>query len=425
MRKIAAIAALTIRSAIRSRVIAVAAAAIIAVIIGLPFVIKGDGTPESQSIIFINYSFGLLMFVLSLTATWCGAGAISLEIGERQIQLLITKPLRSVQIWAGKLLGLMTVNLVLLALGGALISAMIHWTLGTAETNKTGQNDLRRKIMTVYRAVPPLKASGLQSSQAAISPGQSFSWRFELTKRTTGAQFALLKFRFIPSPFSHQTPVAGVWRAATEKQADLLNKTLSNSPNMTVYLNIPKIDPAGILKLEYQNIQTNPAVTVFFPSGNDLSLLIPESSFEANLLRGLIIGFARLAFFTSLGMIAGTLFTFPVAVFASLGLLAMAFSGGFVRQLAERGLSTDTSCEQFSIIAFMLNDMVRVSFRFFAFVLSPLERFDPLAFLPDSLFIPWSLTGQSFAVLCCLYPLILLLIGAGCLRRREVGISSV
>ena len=163
---------------------------------------------------------------------------------------------------------------------------------------------------------------------------------------------------------------------------------------MTGYLNIPKIDPAGILNLEYQNIQTNPTVTVFFPSDNDLSLLIPESSFEANLLRGLIIGFARLAFFTSLGMIAGTLFTFPVAVFASLGLLAMAFSGGFVRQLAERGLLTDPSREHFSTIAFILNDMVRVSFRFFAFVLSPLERFDPLAFLPDSLLFHGVLPGN-------------------------------
>lgn len=425
MRKIAAIAALTIRSAIRSRVIAAAAAAIIAVIIGLPFVIRGDGTPESQSTIFINYSFGLLMFVLSLTATWCGAGTISLEVGARQIQLLITKPLRSIQVWAGKLIGLMTVNLVLLALGGALIYAMIHWTLRPAEMNKTGQQDfLRRKIMTVYRTVPPLKISGRQSSQAAIGPGQIYRWRFDLTKQTTDAQFALLKFRFFPSPFSHQSPVAGVWRASSEKQDEIINKTLSNSPNMTVYLDIPKIDPACTLNLEYQNIQTNPAVTVFFPSENDLCLLIPESSFEANLLRGLIIGFARLAFFTSLGMIAGTLFTFPVAVFASLGLLAMSFAGEFVRQLAERGLLTDTSHEQFSTFLFILNDMVRVSFRFFAFVLSPLDRFDPLAFLPDSLFIPWDIAGQSFAVLGCLYPLILLLIGAGCLSRREVGLSS-
>ncbi|MDO9542747.1 MAG: hypothetical protein Q7J98_10555, partial [Kiritimatiellia bacterium] len=59
-----------------------------------------------------------------------------------------------------------------------------------------------------------------------------------------------------------------------------------------------------------------------------------------------------------------------------------------------------------------------------AAILPPLDRFDPLAFLPDSLFIPWSLTGQSLVVLGGIYPLILMLIGAVYLSRREVGISS-
>ncbi len=424
MRKIASIAAFTIRAAIRSRVIAAAAAALGAVIIGLPFVIKGDGTPESQSLIFINYSFGLLMFVLSLTATWCGAGAIALEIGERQMQLLVTKPLSSVQIWAGKLLGLMAVNLILLALGGALIWSMINWTLPPPAAGKAGQRDLRRDITAVYHTVQPLKIPGRQSFQAAISPGQSHRWSFDIARHSAGAQFALLKFRFIPSPFSHGAPVAGIWRASTDTQPDLLNKALASSPSMAVYLDLPKINPARVLNLEYRNMQGNPAVTVFFPSDTDLCLLIPESSFEANLLRGLIIGFARLAFFTSLGMIAGTLFTFPVAVFASLGLLAVVFSGGFVRQLAEKGLLTDPSPAQVSTFALMMNDLVRVLFRVFTFILSPLERFDPLSFLPDNLFIPWSLAGEACAVLCGLYPLILLLIGAGCLSRREVGLPG-
>ena len=424
MRKIAAIATLTVRSAIRSRVLAAAAAAIITVIITLPFMIKGDGMPGSKLSIFINYSFGLLMFVTSLTATWCGAGAISLEVGTRQIQLLVTKPLKSVQIWAGKLIGLMMINLFLLVLGGALMYAMIHWTLGTVETGKSDQRDLGRDIMTVYRTVSPLKTPGASSRQAAVGPGQVYRWQFDLTRQTADTQFALLKFRFIPSPFSYQSPVAGIWHASTKKQTDLLNKKHMISPNMTVYLNIPGIERTSILNLEYLNTQTNPAVTVFLPSDNGLSLLIPESSFETNLLRGLMIVFARLVFFTSLGMITGTLFTFPVAVFASLGLLITAYSGGFVRQLAERGLWIFVSDDKFSNITLIFNEIVRVLFRFFVLILSPLERFNPLDFLPDSLYIPWSLVGQSFIMLFCLYPLILLLIGAECLSRRETGISS-
>lgn len=424
MRKITAIAVMTIRAAMRSKVFAAAALFLIIIIIGLPFIIKGDGTPEGQAGIFINYAFGLLMFALSLTATWCGAGAISLEISDRQIQNLVTKPLRSVQIWAGKLIGLMTINFLLLALGGVLICAMLHWTIRPARISGPRQHDLRREIMTVYRTIPPRKTSPSQGEAAVVGPGRSYRWRFNLARYTTDTQFALLKFRFIPSPFSHQSPVTGNWRAFTGEKADLLNKTIASSPNMTSYLNVPKPDPSDFLELEYLNLQTNPAVTVFFPSEDGLCLLIPASNFEANLLRGLIMGFARLVFFTSLGMIAGTLFTFPVAIFAAMGLLTISFSGGIVRQLAERGLLASASYEQLSPIAAILNDIVRGSFRFLTAIFPPLDRCDPLAFLPDSLFIPWSLAGQSFAVLCVLYPLILMLVGAAGLSRREVGRSS-
>lgn len=424
MRKIALIAAHTIRAAIRSRVVAAAAAAISVLIIALPFALKGDGTPQSLAGIFVNYAFGLLMFVTALTATWCGAGAISFEVGARQIQLLVTKPLKSFQIWAGKLLGLMAVNFILLALGGVLIYAMIHWMLASSALNRTGRPDEGLDLLTVYRAVSPLKLRGAPDDQAGVGPGQTYRWRFDLVRQTSGAQPAVLKYRLMPSPFCHQTPVAGVWRASSDKQGVFTDMPRAIAPNMTGYLNIPVVNRARFINLEYQNTQTDPAVTVFFPGADELCLLIPEGSFEANILRGLIIGFARLAFFTSLGMIAGTLFAFPVAVFASLGLLVTAYSGGFVRQLAERGLWTFTATDQFAGLSFLLNAMVRALFRFLALVLAPLESFDPLAFLPDNLIIPWSVTGLSVAVLCCLYPFVLLLIGAWCLNRREVGLSS-
>jgi len=50
-------------------------------------------------------------------------------------------------------------------LGGALMYAMIHWTLGTVETGKSDQRDLGRDIMTVYRTVSPLKHPVLQADR--------------------------------------------------------------------------------------------------------------------------------------------------------------------------------------------------------------------------------------------------------------------
>lgn len=423
MRKIAAVAFLTVRAAVHSRVVAAAAVILVIITIGLPFIMKGDGTSESLFFIFINYSFGLQMFVLALVATWCGAGAISLEVSNRQMQLLTVKPLRTIELWTGKLLGLMAINFVLLALGGALLYVMLQFSLSSAEAHKTSHKDLRREIMTVYCPISSQKTANQPYSPIAIGPGQKHLWRFNL-HREKNVPFALIKFRFLPSPFSYQSPVSGDWRAGTEKNKNLFSNTIAASPHMVTPLYIPQFSTPCQLAIEYCNLQTNPAVTVFFPSENDMRLLVPRSSFEANFLRALIMAFARLCFFSSLGLIAGTLFSFPVAVFVSMGLLILALSGNFVRQIAERGILTGHANENLSPFLSILNEAARGAFQFFAAIIPPLARFDPLAFLPNSLFIPWNLAGQSVAVLCGLYSLILILLGAFCLTRRETGLPA-
>ena len=421
MRKIAAIALLTFRSASRSRALAAAAAAIAALTLMLPLVIKGDGTPGSQVGIFINYSLGLLMFFTSLTATWSGAGAISLEIGGKQMQLLVSKPVNAIQLWAGKWIGIMALNFALLALGGALIYAVIQLAPGARGAPGDGARDTGRDVMTVYRTVEP---SGAAPEPAAVGPGQSCSWQFDLASQSGLDRAALLKYRFVPSPFSHQSPVAGEWRISADGYPLCQAMKQPASPNMVSYLRLPAPGNARTLRIEYRNGQVDPAVTVFFPAESAPELLIPISSFEANLLRALVMLLARLAFFTSLGMIAGTLFSFPVAVFASMGLLVTAYSGGFVSQVAEKGLVRIAAGGKSTGLANVLDEIIRGVFRVFKYALAPVERFNPLDYLPDGICLTWSLTLQSMLVLFCFYPLLLLAAGAACLRRREVGLVS-
>jgi len=416
--KIVAVAALTIRTAINSRVFLISVATIAAVIIGLPFVIKGDGTPESIFYIFINYSLGILIMVLSLLATWCGAGAISLEMDNRRMQLLAVKPLRPVEIWTGKLLGLMIMNVVLLVFAGTLLYATLQWSLASAGTSG---RDLRREIMTVYRPVTPVKAPGTAYKPVAIDPGQNRQWSFDMPEARTKA---LVKYRFFPSPFAHQSPVPLTWRASTEKGESLFSNTIASSPHMNLSFRLVKPAATRLLKLECLNAQTSSAVTVFFPSENSLQVEIPESNFETNLARGLFMVLARLCFFTSLGMLAGTMFSFPVASFVSMALLLVVFSGGFVRQLAESGLWIASPGQEHSLPLAVLNEAVRGVFRFIAAVLPPLDRFDPLAFLPNGLLIPIGLSGQALLVLGVLYSSILIVAGALCLSRREVGLPQ-
>ena len=101
MNRILAIAGIAIRNAVRSRVVIILLGILLLVIIGLPLTVKGDGTIAGQVRILLSYTLGFVSFILSLATLWAGCAAVSLEIQEKQIHLVVTKPVRRVQIWLG------------------------------------------------------------------------------------------------------------------------------------------------------------------------------------------------------------------------------------------------------------------------------------------------------------------------------------
>ena len=105
-------------------------------------------------------------------------------------------------------------------------------------------------------------------------------------------------------------------------------------------------------------------------------------------------------------------------------MLVTAYYGGFVSQVAEKGLARSAAGGKSTGFANVLDEIIRGVFRVFEYALAPVERFNPLDYLPDGICLTWSLTLQSMLVLFCFYPLLLLAAGAACLRRREVGLVS-
>jgi hypothetical protein len=317
-------------------------------------------------------------------------------------------------------LGLTAINFILLVFGSILLYAMLKYEFSCGKFEKAGRKDLVMEVMSVYHAAEMAGAY----SPSAVDPGRKTSWQFNIPGPEKDIPFALLKYKFLPSPFYCQSTVIGTWRAFTEKNNNLFSNTVAACPHMALSLKLPRLSAPSRLEIEYLNMQTNPAVTVFFPSENDLRLMIPQSSFESNFLRGMIMTFARLCCFTSLGLMAGALFSFPVAVFLSMGFFGVAFSGGFARQIAECGFFTIVPGKTFSRLLVFFNEAVRGFFHFISTLVSPFERFDPLAYLANNLLISWQMAAEAVLVLCGIYSLALIIIGAFCLSRREIGLPS-
>src|SRR5271154_6802773 len=127
MQRILAIAWLTWKAALRFRLFLVIAALLILAVVGLPLVIKDDGTAQGFTQIILTYTLSAITTLLGLSTLWLSCGTLARDIEECQIQVVATKPIARWQIWIGKWLGIISLNAALLAISGACVYGMLQW----------------------------------------------------------------------------------------------------------------------------------------------------------------------------------------------------------------------------------------------------------------------------------------------------------
>src|SRR5882757_448454 len=119
MQQLFAIAWLTWKAAIRFRLFVVILVLLLAAVVGLPVLIKDDGTARGFTQILLTYTLSAITGLLGLCTLWLACGTLARDIEESQIQMVAVKPIPRWKIWVGKWLGLVTLNAALLALAGA------------------------------------------------------------------------------------------------------------------------------------------------------------------------------------------------------------------------------------------------------------------------------------------------------------------
>src|ERR1700722_6124165 len=127
MQRILAIAWLTWKAALRFRLFLVIAALLVLAVVGLPLVIKDDGTARGFTQIILTYTLSAITALLGLSTLWLSCGTLARDIEECQIQVVATKPIARWQIWMGKWLGLVSLNAALLAISGSCVYGLLQW----------------------------------------------------------------------------------------------------------------------------------------------------------------------------------------------------------------------------------------------------------------------------------------------------------
>ena len=121
------IARLTWRAAFRFRFFWVMAILLLFSVVGLPMMVKGDGTAEGLTQILITYTLSTIFFILGTGTLWLSAGTMARDIEDSQMQMIATKPIARWQIWMGKWMGIMALNVTLLVMVGVAVFGVVEY----------------------------------------------------------------------------------------------------------------------------------------------------------------------------------------------------------------------------------------------------------------------------------------------------------
>jgi hypothetical protein len=459
MQRILAIAWLTWKAALRFKLFLVIAALLILAVVGLPLVVKDDGTARGFTQIILTYTLSAITALLGLSTLWLACGTLARDIEECQIQVVATKPIARWQIWLGKWLGIVSLNAALLAISGASVYGLLEWR--ATKLPAAEQQTLREQVL-VARGVARersfekeinaeaarilqerLKSSPVTTAdlpevekqireqvkadlQLVPAGYSSRPWQIDLgsAKDYLRDQPLQLRIKFNAANHSTSGTFTLAWQVGDpNSQKFWESQPMSLAPDTVHEFQVPPnlFDSNGVLTI----VAANPNDTaLLFPIEDGMEVLYPVGGFAANFLRGLGIIFCWMALLAALGLAAASLLSFPVAAFFSLAMLLVILSSGTLADSVESGTVTGGN-EETGVMGHSVADAALIPlFKGILSVTRLVENFSPIDSLSTGRAITWGELGLAFGQIVLLLGGIIALVGIVLFQRRELATAQ-
>lgn len=361
---------ITLKAAVRFRLVIVLLGLLLAAVVVLPVIIKHDGSAQGFTQILITYTLSAITALLGISTLWLACGSLAREVEDFSMQLICTKPIPRWQIWLGKWLGLMTLNVVMLAVSGATVYGLLLWK---ASGLSEGQQKVLREEIFVARAgaketIPDIEPEverlfqerireaavanmdkdfvrkqireQIKAVQQFVPPGKGRRWVVNLGSDAASRLKDLplhLRVKFIsPDYTSEGTTFPFGWEIGPpegHRRAALEN---SFAPDSFTTFAIPAnlIAADGTITIDGFNLADK---AVLFPLEDGFEVLYREGGFALNFARGLGIIFCWLGLLAAIGLFAAAKLQFAVAAFVSMSILFVGLSSGTLGQVVEQG----------------------------------------------------------------------------------------
>jgi ABC-type transport system involved in multi-copper enzyme maturation permease subunit len=429
MNKIATIAGLTWKAAFRYRLFWILCALLAAAVVGLPLIIKDDGTAQGMVQILLTYTLSATATLLGFATLWLSCGSLAKDVEECQVQMVAVKPIARWQIWLGKWLGIISLNAVLLALAGIAIFVLLQWRAGRLPPD---QQKILREDIFVSRASakePPRNLTPLvdeymrrsvkdsstmtgydlaeirrqitariKSRFTDLPPGVSRLWGIDLhtLKGSLRDRRLQLRVKFNTGDANTEKQYTTLWRVGptNSNRQVVLQEVLPADSFQEFDLPPNLLDEQGRLWIEVGNPNE---VNLTFPMEEGMELLYPDSSFGINFMRGLAIIFCWLALLASIGLAAASFLSFPVAAFVSLAVLFIGLSSGTVSTVVEQGTITGYDASKGGYGHTLVDFVVVPIFHGALWVINLVQGFSPIDSLSSGRSITWPQLGLAVA----------------------------
>ncbi len=459
-QRIAAVMWLTWKAALRFRLFLVVAALLLASVIGLPLLIKDDGTARGFTQILLAYTLSTITALLGLSTLWLSCGTLARDIEECQMQVVAVKPVARWQIWLGKWLGIVTLNAALLALSGASVCFLLQWR--ATKLPPAEQAVLRNEVLVARGSARPpgfeteLKAETerrfkaalekdqfsamdarllqqqireqLKASLQLVPPGYTRVWEINLgfAKNYLHDRPLQLRVKFNAAEKSPSGTFDALWLVGVPQKTKIWynEAPMSLAPDTFHEFVIPadRYDENGVLTVAFLRNPNNTAL--LFPLEDGIEVLYREGGFGLNFARGLTIILCWMALLAAIGLASASFLAFPVAAFFSLGLLTMAFSSGTLANVVSEGtvmgFNSETGAAGHSII-----DLVAVPvFRAALSVINLARQFSPIEALSTGRSITWGQLGLAFSQIVLLLGGLVAAAGIFIFNRRELATAQ-
>ena len=456
-RRIAAVAGLTLRAAFRYRLFWVLAGLLMGAVIGLPILIKDDGTARGFAQILLTYTLGLITFLLGFASIWLACGTLARDIEECQMQMVVTKPVARWQIWLGKWIGILLLNAILLTFSGVSLYSLMLWRASKLsdvqqkillneilvargslrEPVQDHSEDVDRIYAERLKKEPGLNAldqklvrkqieEQVKGSEQIVQPNYMRRWELDLgfTKYRLKDVPLFLRFKFVAAQTNASGTYTGAFRIGPVGSPSMQSASLSLAADTFHEQEIPAnmFDAKGKLTIQFMNWSDS---ALLFTDFDGMEVLYKEASFGLNFARGLIIIFCWIALISAVGLACASLLSFPVAAFCSLSLLILGLSGGTMSRVLEEGSVMGVNHETGVADSKSAVDYILLpTFSGMLKLVNLVEDFSPVDNLSTGRSIPWAQVGRAFGQVVVLVGGFFVVGGILIFNRRELAVAQ-